>query len=230
MDKLLEMLKLKFGNEVITEEIESDFKTHLEVAINEQVNTKIKEKETALEAKYAKEAQEFKAQFVEQTDAYMEYCAKEFLKENKVGIENEFTVSAAKSLIEAICGVLETHHFTIEPGKLAKLQKEAKNTKELEAKLNEALKKVITQEKQLFEYKKAVVVKEMTEGFSKVKVEKVLELMEGLEVADIQDFRKKLSVVIEKITDKTPVLETVDKKADTPIVEDKKSEVDKYLV
>jgi hypothetical protein len=80
------------------------------------------------------------------------------------------------------------------------------------------------------EYKKAIKFKKLTEGFSKVKVEKVLALLEGLEFSDIKDFEAKVKIVLEKVKDtktidgKQPLDEKFDIEEDKP-----KYDISKYL-
>ena len=56
MKKLIEALKEKLGDDIFTEEVQSDIETAIDVAIQEAVNVKVKEKEIEIEEKAKLEA------------------------------------------------------------------------------------------------------------------------------------------------------------------------------
>lgn len=199
MEKLFESLKEKLGEEVFTEEAISEMKAHLDVQLNEEVQKRVEVLKTELEESNTKDLSEFKNGLIENLDGYLDYAAEEFFKKNKIALESEYKVSVAEELQDAIKSVLGKYNieFTSDQEETIKnLEEDFVTCKE---KLNESVNSNIELKKQCFEYEKTIKFKNMTSEFSAVKTEKILDLMEGLEYSDIEDFEHKVGIVIEKV-------------------------------
>lgn len=239
MDELFELIQEKLGKEVFTESVQEEFRKSVEVLVTEQVQEGIAAgvaaKVVELEEAARKDADNLKAELMENLDSYLAYATGEFFRENKVAIENEFKVKAAEELIETICAVLEDNHFQIDPAKNKSLETLGSKNKALEEKINAVTKANIDLKDEIFEFKKALRFKKLTEGMSKMKVDKILGLLEGLEFNDIKDFDAKVKIVIEKVGSARPQKqqkEHLDEKFEgegKPADKNRKYDIDKYL-
>ena len=240
--EILTVLQEKLGKEVFTEEFQKELEAQMEVLINEKAQEKaalvIEEKTKELDAKKVEleesmkvEAEEFKNELVESVDGYLDYAVKEFFTENKVAIEDEFTVKAAKELIEKFADIIEGNHFTVDMDQTKRLSALEEKVEDAKTKMNKVIKENIELKGQIEEYKKSLKFKKLTEGLSKVKMEKVLSLTEGLSFKDMADFEKKVKLCIERVTDK-PVKTQLEEKKESleeSKKETKSSDIDKYL-
>jgi len=238
--EFLKLLEEKLGEEVFTEEFQNDIKAQIDVLINEKVQDKVKQelsektkeleaKQVALEESLRAEADEYKSELVESVDGYLDYAVKEFFVENKVAIENEYSVKAAKELVEKFAEILESNHFTVDVDQEKRMEVMESKIAEMQAKTNKLVKENIDYKGQIEEYKKSLKFKKLTEGLSKVKVEKVLALTEGLDFKDMADFERKIKLCVSRVSDK-PVMEKREEKEE--LVTEKKEQsfsVDKYL-
>ena len=246
MDGILEVLQEKLGEEVFTEEFQNEVKSQLEVIVNEKVQEKIEtekqtlteklqkeydEKKEQLEEKVKQEVAEYKVELDESIDGYLDYAVKEYFQENKVAIQDEFTVKAAKELIEKFAAIIEDNHFTVDVDQKKRLVKMEEKLNEVQSKLNKVIRENIEKKMEIEEYKKSLKFKKLTEGLSKVKIEKVLTLTEGLEFKDLNDFERKVKLCVDRVSEskKQPKEEVKEELTESKKEESKESSIDKYL-
>lgn len=211
--EFLKVLQEKLGEEIFTEELQEEFKAQIDVLISEKVleekelmEEKFKEdyesKKVELEESLRKEADEYKVELTESIDGYLDYAVKEFFVENKISIENEYTVKAAKELVEAMANVLESNHFTVDVDHTKKEKALEEKIGTLEEKCNRMIKENIDLKGEITEQEKALKFTKLTEGLSKAKVDKVLSLTEGMTFKDTKDFERKIKICVENLKEK----------------------------
>jgi len=228
MEKLLEAIKAKLGEDVISEELIADLRSEFEVMVNEKVQELIITKEKELEEDSAKEMTEFKDSLIESLDKYIEYATDEYLKENEVALEAKTKVEAATKIIEAAKGVFAEIGLEIPESEIDRVKELEEEIKEVNEKLNNSIEEIIEAKKQNFEYEKAISFQKLTTDLAESKIEEVHTLLEGLEYSDIEDFERKVKIVMGKIKD---IKEEEEENLDLDdLKEQKKSSIDKYLV
>ncbi len=227
MEKLLEAIKAKLGEDVISEELIADLRSEFEVMVNEKVQELIITKEKELEEDSAKEMTEFKDSLIESLDKYIEYATDEYLKENEVALEAKTKVEAATKIIEAAKGVFAEIGLEIPESEIDRVKELEEEIKEINEKLNNSIEEIIEAKKQNFEYEKAISFQKLTTDLAESKIEEVHTLLEGLEYSDIEDFERKVKIVMGKIKDIKEEEENLDL---DDLKEQKKSSIDKYLV
>jgi len=222
--EFLKVLQEKLGEEIFTEELQDEFKAQIDVLISEKVleekelmeekfKGEYEAKKTELEESLRKEADEYKVELTESIDGYLDYAVKEFFVENKIAIENEYTVKAAKELVESLANVLESNHFTVDVDHTKKEQALEEKIETLEEKCNRIIKENIELKGEITEQEKALKFTKLTEGLSKSKVDKVLALTEGMAFKDTKDFERKVKICIEGLKEKV-VTEKEEEKED----------------
>ncbi len=238
--EFLKVLQEKLGEEVFTEDFQKEVESQLEVIINEKVQEKVEKSEVELKEQYETKKQEleekvkgevdeYKVELDENIDGYLDYAVKEFFQENKVAIEDEFTVKAAKELIESFAKIIEDNHFSVDVDQKKRISKLEEKIEELQGKLNKVIKENIDKKMEIEEYKKCLKFKKLTEGLSKVKAEKVLSLTEGLEFKDLADFERKVKMCVERVSTKIEKQTEEELEGIKESVVIKKSDIDKYL-
>lgn len=216
MEDILTVLSEKLDKELFTEEIQEKIKTQFEIAVNEKTKDKLKEKEEELEAEKEEEINEFKDKMVEALDAMIDEVAEKFLTENAVAIASEIKIEMAENVINSFKTAFTENYITVpenEVDVVAQLEDQAARYKE---RANSVISESLEMKAQMFELQKAIEFQRMTEGVSQVKRDEMLEMLEGLEVKDIEDFKRKVEIVQERV-EKTPAQ---DKDKMEPIKED----------
>jgi len=232
MKKLIEALKEKLGEDILSDDVIADLQAQFDVIVNEKVQETITAKETELEEKAEEEMTEFKDSLIESLDKYIEYASDEYLKENEIAIEAGSKVLAAEKIIEATKLVFKEVGMEIPETEIDTYKEMENDLKESTDKLNTIIDENIESSKQIFEYQKAITFSKMTSDLTESKVEKVHTLLEGLEYRDIEDFDRKVKIVIDKIETKVIKEDNEDDLDDLDdLNEDKKvSSIDRHLV
>lgn len=234
MEKLIEALKAKLGEDVISEDLIDDLQAQFEVMVNEKVQEVVTAKETELEEKSAEEMTEFKDSLIESLDKYIEYASDEYMKENEIAIEAGTKVLAAEKIIEAATNVFNEIGLEIPESEIDRVKELEGSLEEATNKLNVVTEEVIDNKTQMFEYEKAISFQKATTDLTESKVEEVHTLLEGLEYKDLADFDRKVKIVMGKLTETKEVIEENDEKdldnLDELDEEVKTSSIDKYLV
>lgn len=229
MNELFEALSAKIGADVFTEELQTELKAQLEVEINEKVKAAVTEKEAELEEQTRTKIAEFTTEMVERVNEYLDHSAAEFYERNQVAIASEQRVEAADRVLEAIAGVFKESFVEI-PEERRDLYEEAVAAAETaKTELNEALARQIELSKQRDELERSVKFMEMTEGLTDIDTEKVLGIMEGLEISSLEDFQAKVKIAIDKVKSET-ITESTDAEDMDDLGEEVTSyDIDRYL-
>jgi hypothetical protein len=228
MKELLEALKAKLGDDVITEEMLTDLQAQFDVQMNERVQEALSLKETELGEKTAEEMADFKDSLVESLDSYIEYAADEYLKENEIALEAGSKVRAAEAIIESAKEVFKHVGIVIPEESVDQYKVMEADLEESNTKLNEKIEEVFDSKKQIFEFEKAMAFMKKTSNLTESKINEVHDLMEGLEYQSIFDFEKKVDIILEKVN-KVVVKEGQEEFENLDELDEKVSSIDKYL-
>lgn len=229
MEILIKALKEKLGKDVLSEDLITDLEAQFEIMVNEKVQEKLEIKEKELEESSEEEMTEFKDSLIESLDKYIEYASEEYLTENEVAIESGAKILAAEKIIEATKSVFKEVGMEIPETEIDHVKDVENELKESTEKLNKAIDDVIEAKKQMFEYEKAVSFQKLTTSLTESKIEEVHTLLEGLEYKDVNDFDRKVKLVMEKIKTKV-ITEDNDDLDDLESDDEQISSIDKYLV
>lgn len=232
MDKITEFLK-KYFKDALTEESKEEIKVMFESLVSEKISAQLTEKETQLEEQYKNELVEFKNMLIEKINDYIEVAVEDFVKENTESIENSIKVEMANKVMTKIISTLKEDFVEIPETEIDTVKDLATQIKTLKEELNEVRNEEIDSKKQIFEYEKAIRLMKLVESLTDIDKEKIITLVENLDVANINDFEKKSKIIIENFHKSS--------KTTDPIVEDSKTlieenletketyEIDKYL-
>lgn len=255
---MLDEILKKINSELLTESVVSELKAEFDSAVNESAEALNKEfmkttliseneklldkydakfeelKQTLTESK-DKEVESIKNELVESLDSYLEIVVDEFLKENKITIDQEVEAEKVNAIVEAFETLLVTTGVDVARIVESKEQvdadlneSDAKKLVEMEARLN----KLISEKKELIAQNKEMLTiglkAEVCEGLSVVQKDRFEKLASMFEMGeDKLDYLSKLEAIKESIvsdsskTEVKMVQESEVKTADV-IVESKK--------
>jgi len=235
--KLEDILKQYLSEDVLTEDVKKEIETLFETLVNESVATKIDAEKVTLEEKYTDELKTFKESLVEKLSDYMEETFGEWFENNKPDMVSEIKVSIADNTTKMLRNLLSENYVEVKDedvDAVADLEKKLEESSEEVNKLGNSKidlkKKIVEQDKQIFEYQKAVEFTKLTDGMNVSDKEKLLKLIEDIEAADIESFNEKVKIIKDKYMEK---LEEGDEDViiEDPngIITEGNDSVDKYL-
>lgn len=255
---MLDEILKKINSDLLTESVVSELKAEFTSAVNEEADklnkefmktTLISENEKILDkydAKFEefklglteskeKEVETIKNELVESLDSYLEIVVDEFLKENKITIDQEVETEKVNAIVEAFETLLVTTGVDVARIVESKEEVDAKMNESDSKKLAEMetrVNKLISEKKELMSQNKEMLTiglkAEVCEGLSVVQKDRFEKLASMFEMGeDKMDYLSKLEAIKESIvsdsskTEVKVVQESEVKTADV-IVESKK--------
>ena len=242
MDEILK----KINSDILTESVVSELKEAFDSAVKSKVDefkraeiiaetekildkydAKFEEFKAELSESKDKELDEYKSELVEALDSYLEVVVEEFLKENKIAIENEVATAKAKAILEAFDGVLVTAGVEVKQIVEAKTSKEetltvTESDKDMEARFNKMLsenKALRTQNEKMI---KMGLKAELSEGLTLVQREKFDRLADLVDMgSDKKAYLSKLEAIRESVKGEESTKEEVKPNAFDVVTESK---------
>ena len=186
-----------FGGEDLSEE----FKEKAKVIFEASINAKITDIENQLNEEYAtkltEEVATIKVELTERTDAYLEYVADEWMKENAIAVEKGIKTEMTESFMEGMKKLFEEHYVTLPEDKYDVLENMVDKLDEMETKLNEQIEKNVTLNQKLGESTAQTIFNNVAEGLATSQKEKFQSLAESVEFESEESYRGKIETLKE---------------------------------
>ena len=184
------------------EELSEDFKTKAAEIFGALVESLVvlarAEIEEEFENNMKEEAEAIIEQVTDTLDQYLNYVASEWLKDNEVEVEQSLRSEIAESFLEGLHTLFKENNIKVPEAKVDVLEQLTARVEQLESELDEEVNKNIELQTAIEEGRRSEVFDEVSEGLVATQVEKFRTLAEGLEFADPESFKRKLSVIKEK--------------------------------
>lgn len=165
----------------ITEQLEA----HYEEKLNEQVE--------AIEEQIVSEMQDLTVKL----DQYLNYVIEQWMEENQIAIETSLRSEITEDFIAGLKNLFNEHYIEIPEDKVDVVEQLAMRVEELEGRLNDTINENIELKNSLDEMASEEVFNEISEGLTVSQVEKLKKLAEGVDFDNVDNFKKKLSIVKE---------------------------------
>ena len=183
------------------EDLSEEFKEKAKTIFEASINAKITDIENQLNEQYEKalneQVEEIKVELTERTDAYLEYVADEWLKENALAVENGIKTEMTESFMTGMKKLFEEHYVTLPEDKYDVLENMVDKLDEMETKLNEQIEKNVALNQQLGESTAQTIFNNVAEGLATSQKEKFQSLAEGVEFESEESYRGKMETLKE---------------------------------
>jgi hypothetical protein len=185
------------SGEELTEEFKFKARTVFEAALNartEQIEEAIVRQ---YEEQLVEEIEVIAEALTERVDAYLEYVADEWLKENALAIDQGLRTEFTESFLVNLKNLFEEHYVSIPEERYDVLESMVEKLDEMETKLNEQIENNIALNQRLAESVSDVIISEVSEGLALSQKEKLASLAENVEFDGEDNFREKLVTIRE---------------------------------
>ena len=183
------------------EDLSEEFKEKAKTIFEASINAKITDIENQLNEQYEKalneQVEEIKVELTERTDAYLEYVADEWLKENALAVENGIKTEMTESFMAGMKNLFEEHYVTLPDDKYDVLENMVDKLDEMETKLNEQIEKNVALNQQLGESTAQTIFNNVAEGLATSQKEKFQSLAESVEFESEESYRGKMETLKE---------------------------------
>ena len=183
------------------EDLSEEFKEKAKVIFEASINAKITDIENQLNEEYTKklteEVETIKVELTERTDAYLEYVADEWMKENALAVEKGIKTEMTESFMEGMKKLFEEHYVTLPEDKYDVLENMVDKLDEMETKLNEQIEKNVALNQRLGESTAQTIFNNVAEGLATSQKEKFQSLAESVEFESEESYRGKIETLKE---------------------------------
>lgn len=187
-----------FSGEDLTEEFKEKAETIFEAAVNARVILERSKIEEEFEAALAEEVEEVRTELTDKLDQYLDYVVEQWIEENQIAIENSLRTQIAEDFISGLRNLFAESYITVPEESVDVLGELSAQVEELQAKLDEEINAKLELEAIVNEAHAEAAFDAISEGLAATQVEKLRTLVEGIEYADIDAYKKKLEIVKEK--------------------------------
>jgi hypothetical protein len=178
------------------EELSEEFQERARTIFEAAINSKIKEIAESLEERYenalVEEVALIKENLEERVDAYLEYVAEEWIKENALAVESGLRTEMTESFLQGMRGLFEDHYVSIPEDRYDVVLGMADKLDEMEAKLNEQIERNVALNQRLAESVADVIFADVAEGLALSQKDKLASLAENVEFDGEESYREKL--------------------------------------
>ena len=183
------------------EDLSEEFKEKAKTIFEASINAKITDIENQLNEEYTKklteEVETIKVELTERTDAYLEYVADEWMKENAIAVEKGIKTEMTESFMEGMKKLFEEHYVTLPEDKYDVLENMVDKLDEMETKLNEQIEKNVALNQKLGESTAQTIFNNVAEGLAVSQKEKLQSLAESVEFESEESYRGKIETLKE---------------------------------
>jgi len=201
-----EHLNSLFNGENLSEEFMSKTAVIFEAALNERT-TKIREQVLRESASIIQEEVEKVTQeLATRLDEYLNYAVDEWMKENKLAVENGIRTEISESFIGGLKNLFETHYIEVPEKKHDILEDLFNENQELETALNEQIQTNMNLNREVTAGQARAVFLNTVSDMSQVDAERLASLAESIDFSNAQDFQNKLLILKENYLKAAPVV------------------------
>lgn len=186
-----------FVGEELTEEFKDKVSTLIESVINLKASQRLQSLEEEYDAKFEALMEETIDGFADQLNDYLDDAIVEWIEQNQVAVESSLRSDLTEDFIENLKALFETHYINVPEDKVDIVEEMSTRIDELEALISEQIEENKVLETSLEEAAAREALSEMTKGLTESEVEKLEELAESVEFANVDEFKKKVGVLKE---------------------------------
>ena len=183
------------------EELSEEFKFKARTVIEAALNARTEQIEEAIVHQYeqqlVEEIEVIAEALTERVDAYLEYVADEWLKENVLAVDQGLRTEFTESFLVNLKSLFEDHYVSIPDEKYDVLESMVEKLDEMETKLNEQIENNVALNQRLAESVTDVIIGEVSEGLALSQKDKLASLAENVEFDSEDNFREKLVTIRE---------------------------------
>lgn len=136
--KSAELNKLFENNTVLTEEDKRQSRAIFESAVRTVAKDMGKQLQEAYQARFAKAKKQHESKVAKQVDAYLSYVVEQWVKDNKVALQQQLRNRLTESFINGFKKLCTDHYIEVPQSKVNVVEALAKNVKTLKTRLKDA--------------------------------------------------------------------------------------------
>lgn len=198
-----------FSGEELSEEFKSNAKAIFEAAVLAKVSEQVETLEEEYQQKLEEQVTEITENIVSKVDEYLEYVVSEWVEENQLAIDSGIRSEIAEDFMVGLKNLFTEHYIDIPEEKVDMVEELASKVEELESELDKTISENANLSSEINEYKKVVILGEISEGLTEVQAAKLQSLAENIEFISEEDYAQKVTLTKKKYFEESKKEETV---------------------
>lgn len=203
-----------FSGEDLSEEFKSNAKAIFEAAVLAKVSEQVETLEEEYQQKLEEQVTEITENIVSKVDEYLEYVVNEWVEENQLAIDSGIRSEIAEDFMVGLKNLFTEHYIDIPEEKVDMVEELASKVEQLESELDKTISENANLSSEINEYKKVVILDEISEGLTEVQAAKLQSLAENIEFVSEEDYKQKVILTKKKYFEESKKEETVVSKDD----------------
>lgn len=183
------------ADESLTDEFKDAATTIFEAAVISKVNEQLEKYVVDIESEINEEKERLQEDMTAKLDQYLDYVVEGWMEENKLAVERGIKAELVDDFIGGLKDLFSEHYIEVPEDKVDVVEELAVRAEELEARLDEELKKNSELKASLSEHRKADLFAEACESLTETQKEKFSVLAEGIEFVNEDKFVEKLQTL-----------------------------------
>jgi hypothetical protein len=212
--ELKEQLDADLGSLLEGDELSEEFKTKARTVFEAAVLARTNVIVDMMEAKFAEELEEavegLKEDLSEKTNAYLDYIAEQWMKDNEIAIESSLRSELTEDFIAGLKQLFVEHYIDVTEDKVDVVGELTKEVEDTQAKLSEEIARGVELAEKIKSYQKTEILAAVCEGLTDVQKDKMKSLAEGVEFTAEGDYREKMDLIRENYFSDTKDSQTKD--------------------
>ena len=206
----------------LSEEFLDKASTLFEAAVINRVNTEVEYIEEQYTTALEEAVEEVKDGLVNKIDEFMNYVVEQWLEENRIAIESGIKTEITESFFSGLKTLFNEHYVDVPEDKINLTEELANKIAELEGELNGALTRNIELTNIIEGNEIQDAFDDITEGLAVSQKEKLATLSESLVFSSIFEFKSKLEVIKESLTNGSKIQSKAEQSLNEEFVDDAK--------
>ena len=203
-----------FSGEELSEEFKSNAKAIFEAAVLAKVSAQVETLEEEYQQKLEEQVSEITENIVSKVDEYLEYVVNEWTEEHQLAIDSGIRSEIAEDFMVGLKNLFTEHYINVPEDKVDIIEELAAKVDELESELDKTITENANLSNEINDYKKTVILDEVSEGLTEVQFAKLQSLAENIEFISEEDYKEKVTLTKKKYFEESKKEETVVSKND----------------
>jgi hypothetical protein len=225
-DKEKKPIEMLFSDDSLSE-LSEDFKTKASVIFESAVENQINEQRKVLEEEFSdrldEEREVIESEYETKIDSYLTYVVDEWMKENKLAVEKGVQVEIAENFLTGMKDLFTESYVEIPENKVDVVAEMIEELSDKRNRISNLIDENITLKEQVKDTRRGVILAECTTGLADTQMEKLTDLVEMVDYNNDEQFKGRVSSIVESYFGKKYLIEDDDKDDDDDKDEDKDS-------
>lgn len=211
---------------IVSEEatLSEDFKSKasliMEAAVSARVKAEVAEVETRLNEAFEAEVADLSEAMTENVGAFLDHVAEQYMEDNELAIRNGLRTEISEDFMGKLHTLFTESFIEVPESKVDLVDSLSEENDALRNRLDASIETQMEADKILKGYKRKAIVNEASTGLTDTQAEKLLELSEGVDFVNEEDFSEKVETLVESYFSETVKTKTSDLMEETQLIED----------